>query len=285
MDNIEEYINECVRGHSCESDYLCVNVPGSFFCNCLPGYVKEGEACIDIDECTANMDTCSDICHNTNGSFECSCFSGASLKEDNVTCEVLVASGSLCGGEYNCSYACSNSTDGGEVCVCPRDKMVDPADNSTCIDFNECLNANDNACDASTGAQCQDLLDGYNCTCSIGYHLSETGFTCEKCSYGRYGEGCSQACGCADRAGRCDHIIGCTECRPGWTGDQCDYNLDECTFNDPCPDNFDLSGRALGFKLAVAISMSSSPSYGGILSSKILIAVVGQTHRQTNFGK
>ncbi|XP_067935630.1 mucin-like protein [Watersipora subatra] len=230
--------DECANDeHTCFSNVLCINTVGSFYCNCPQGYTKENETCIDIDECIANADTCSDICHNTNGSFECSCFSGASLKEDNVTCEVMVASGSLCGGEYNCSYTCANNTDGSEVCVCPRDKMVDPADNSTCIDFNECLNPDDNACVTSTGAQCEDLLNGYKCNCSIGYNVSESGFSCEKCS-GTYGERCIQPCHCADRADRCDHIIGCTDCRPGWSGDQCMDNLDECIFNNTCPENF-----------------------------------------------
>ena len=37
----------------------------------------------------------------------------------------------LCGGLYNCSYACINETTG--ECGCPRTQMLDPADNQTCI--------------------------------------------------------------------------------------------------------------------------------------------------------
>ena len=45
--------------------------------------------------------------------------------------------------------------------------------------YNECSTAADNACDTNTGALCVDTVDGYNCSCPIGYVLSATGFSCQ----------------------------------------------------------------------------------------------------------
>jgi len=48
---------------------------------------------IDIDECSEDIDGCSDMCNNTLGSFDCSCIAGFMLKEDRRTCEgLLIAS-------------------------------------------------------------------------------------------------------------------------------------------------------------------------------------------------
>ena len=42
---------------------------------------------IDIDECFAGTDNCSDICNNTAGSYTCSCPTGYRLLDDGITCE------------------------------------------------------------------------------------------------------------------------------------------------------------------------------------------------------
>ncbi|KAF6016884.1 hypothetical protein EB796_024803 [Bugula neritina] len=223
-------LDECIVNMPCSLD-LCVNTYGSFYCNCETGFIKhggEGSLCEDIDECSLNLDNCTDICTNTNGSYECSCFPGGTLQSDNATCEIIVTD-TLCNGLYNCSYTCGNGTDGNESCFCPRNRVLDPNDNSTCIPFNECLDSSDNACDTSTGAVCEDLTDGYQCSCTEGYILSDNGFRCEKCRAGRYGLDCTLMCHCEDKAKTCDHILGCTDCNDGWGGDQCKSDIDECS--------------------------------------------------------
>ena len=47
-------------------------------------------------------------------------------------------------------------------------------------------------------------------------------------------------CHCEDKAKTCDNILGCTDCNPGWTGDQCRDNINECNQTDACPDNSDV---------------------------------------------
>lgn len=40
-------IDECASGtHNCREDQVCINLRGSFTCQCLPGYQKRGEQCV-----------------------------------------------------------------------------------------------------------------------------------------------------------------------------------------------------------------------------------------------
>ncbi len=42
---------------------------------------------IDVDECVANIDGCSQTCTNYNGSFLCSCGLGYILAADDLGCD------------------------------------------------------------------------------------------------------------------------------------------------------------------------------------------------------
>jgi len=47
-----------------------------FRCNCSPGYSRNGTECVDVDECSENIDYCSletTSCLNLPGSFSCEC--------------------------------------------------------------------------------------------------------------------------------------------------------------------------------------------------------------------
>ena len=41
----------------------------------------------DIDECSMELDGCTQLCTNTYGSYYCSCYSGYQLSNDNITCQ------------------------------------------------------------------------------------------------------------------------------------------------------------------------------------------------------
>ena len=99
----------------------------------------------------------------------------------------------------------------------------------------------DNGCDKDSGAVCEDTTPGYRCSCTANPGLQPTpdGFGCIKCGATNWGYGCNETCStCQNRAKRCDAAIGCTDCYPGWTGEQCKTNTNECT-EDPniCGDN------------------------------------------------
>ena len=56
------------------------------------------------------------------------------------------------------------------------------------------------------------------------------------CDSGKYGVDCLLSCHCADRAAKCDNVLGCVECNPGWEGEQCMNNTNDCE-SSPCPVN------------------------------------------------
>jgi hypothetical protein len=65
----------------------CTNTYGSFTCTCLLGYElnKEGNACVDIDECAGPRNNCArgtSKCFNTEASFECMCDEGFLTPEE-----------------------------------------------------------------------------------------------------------------------------------------------------------------------------------------------------------
>ena len=53
---------------------------------CLGGYIREGNGCIDINECGLDTHNCEQLCINTEGSFRCGCRSGYRLSSNGRTC-------------------------------------------------------------------------------------------------------------------------------------------------------------------------------------------------------
>ena len=49
-------IDECTQPNICVENARCTNVVGSYYCDCIPGYVGVGKLgmdkdCLDLDEC------------------------------------------------------------------------------------------------------------------------------------------------------------------------------------------------------------------------------------------
>lgn len=72
-------VDECAEGpDSCpvHSSSSCVNLMGSYHCNCLTGWRNEDSpTCADINECSAGSYSCplNSTCVNTQGSYRCQC--------------------------------------------------------------------------------------------------------------------------------------------------------------------------------------------------------------------
>ena len=114
---LSEDNNECTDGTT-QCEVTCRNTPGSFVCECNPGYelATNGYSCqgivisqfamlllysyiiiqnetnllvlctIDIDECTAGTHQCAQNCQNTIGSYICSCNDGYTLGDNGRDC-------------------------------------------------------------------------------------------------------------------------------------------------------------------------------------------------------
>lgn len=75
----------------CGDEHFCENTFGSYRCICPQGFTssKEGNSCLDIDECSEGYHDCSHICRNSQGSYSCSCPVGYYLGRDMKTCKSM----------------------------------------------------------------------------------------------------------------------------------------------------------------------------------------------------
>ena len=193
-------------GNNCGANTNCINTPGSFRCECQPGFTGDAYAgCTDIDECATNADDCvtNAACTNTQGGFTCTCLDGYSgngkvsctninecLSDSTHTCDDV--SFSVCkdkapqidGVKYLCEcmlgYECNAGTDVGGVTDC---------NGGQCNNTNECADETDTCSDL---ADCIDKTPaqnalGYECVCKTGYFGD--GFNCAAktpCGQGQY---------------------------------------------------------------------------------------------------
>ena len=80
-------INEClIQNGGCHQQ--CVNVIGSFYCRCFPGYElgDDSRTCIDTNECKVENGGCEFRCVNTQGGHRCECPPDKQLAPDGRTC-------------------------------------------------------------------------------------------------------------------------------------------------------------------------------------------------------
>ncbi|XP_061189287.1 uncharacterized protein LOC133197327 [Saccostrea echinata] len=222
-------IDECQDAslNDCPQDTTdCSNTFGNFTCECKKGFQKKNNVCEDIDECSTSLHGCSQLCVNVNGDYNCACFYGFTLMEDRKTCEREKDSCSSFPG-LNCTYGCKR--DGIDknkgICFCESGYELDK-DNRTCKDIDECKEVS--ICDHN----CTNKEGSFNCSCAIGYRLENDGRSCKACDQYHYGENCERLCRCGRGANVCDNIQGCV-CKPGWIGDNCDVDINECK-NSPC---------------------------------------------------
>ncbi|XP_068721032.1 uncharacterized protein [Montipora capricornis] len=237
-------MNEC-SPNPCQNGATCVDLVGSYRCNCKPGYT--GNNCqTDINECSPNPCQNGATCVDLVGSYRCGCkpgYTGNNCQTDinecspnpcqnGATCVDLVGghrcdcvqgySGSSCETNTNdCSpNPCQNGATcvdlvGGHRCDCAQGYT-----GSSCeTNINEC---SPNPC--HNGATCVDLIGGHRCDCAQGYSGSSCETNINDCSPNP----CQNGATCVDLVGghRCD-------CAQGYTGSSCETNINECSPN-PC---------------------------------------------------
>ncbi|KAJ8248633.1 hypothetical protein GJAV_G00244100 [Gymnothorax javanicus] len=153
-------IDECATDrHTCSSDQVCYNNRGSFSCQCLPGYQKRGDQCVDRDECQ-QVHYCMHRCINTVGSYYCDCNPGYKLSSNNHSC----ADVNECEGSNPCQHQCFNII-GSFICQCDRGFDLAP-DSRSCQDIDECALSS-----YMCQYQCVNSPGAYTCSCPEGYQL------------------------------------------------------------------------------------------------------------------
>ncbi|GAB1295873.1 EGF-containing fibulin-like extracellular matrix protein 1 [Apodemus speciosus] len=153
-------IDECTSGtHNCRPDQVCINVRGSFTCQCLPGYQKRGDQCVDIDECTVPP-YCHQRCVNTPGSFYCQCSPGFQLAANNYTCVDI----NECDASNQCAQQCYNIL-GSFICQCNQGYELS-SDRLNCEDIDECRTSS-----YLCQYQCVNEPGTFSCMCPQGYQV------------------------------------------------------------------------------------------------------------------
>ncbi|KAF1751799.1 hypothetical protein GCK72_018353 [Caenorhabditis remanei] len=172
-------VDEC-ESNPCHPGIDCINLPGSFICSgCPDGYKKEGNACVDVDECVGERKVCSPLvkCHNTIGSYFCSeCPAGYTGNGETCTKEDSCEN-NKCHKLATCKVTDDGfSAVGGYTCYCPDGYVGDGIGEDGCTKTtntvcqnNECVN----------GGKCRAIsTTEYQCTCEAGF----SGQFCEKTS-------------------------------------------------------------------------------------------------------
>ncbi|XP_066443754.1 matrilin-4 isoform X3 [Eleutherodactylus coqui] len=154
--------------HGCQ--HKCVSVPGSYYCECNPGYKlkADGKTCSMIDLCAQGNHGCQQLCVSSPGSYSCACRAGYQLNSDKKTCSAI----DLCAlGNHGCQHVCASSP-GSYSCGCRTGYKLNN-DKKTCSVIDLCAQGNhgcEQLCVSSPGS--------YSCACRTGFQLNNDKKTC-----------------------------------------------------------------------------------------------------------
>jgi hypothetical protein len=152
----------CAKSHGgCDPNAACADYVDKVECACKPGFLGDGQRCVDVDEClTANggCDVRAD-CKNTPGSRTCTCWAG--YEGTGTTCTDVDECKTANGGCDATNGICTN-VEGGRYCSCKSGSF---GDGLKCE--NPCA-VNNGGCGANH--TCTPVgLGEVTCECSPGY--------------------------------------------------------------------------------------------------------------------
>ncbi|XP_008319962.1 EGF-containing fibulin-like extracellular matrix protein 1 isoform X3 [Cynoglossus semilaevis] len=158
--NLCRDIDECTTGrHTCGPEQTCYNTRGSYTCQCPPGFQKNGDHCVDRDECSLTH-YCMHRCVNTQGSYYCECNTGHKLASNNHSCVDV----NECDVQSPCQHHCYNLI-GSFLCQCDRGYEL-AQDMVSCKDIDECSFSS-----YMCQYKCVNSPGSYSCECPEGYQL------------------------------------------------------------------------------------------------------------------
>lgn len=167
-------IDECKTTENVCGGHACLNMLGSYRCECEAGYMFNSitRLCEDVNECRHYPGRlCAHKCENTLGSYKCSCTTGFALAADGRNCDDLNECEST-----PCSQECANVY-GSYQCYCRRGYQLSDIDGTTCEDIDECaLPTGGHIC----SYRCHNTPGSFHCSCPVnGYTLAVNGRSCQ----------------------------------------------------------------------------------------------------------
>ncbi|XP_048863057.1 fibulin-1-like isoform X1 [Brienomyrus brachyistius] len=185
-------VDECQGPDAPCSGHGCINLVGSFRCECRVGYLYNSitRTCEDNNECRHYPGRlCAHKCENTLGSYKCSCTAGFRLATDGRNCDDVNECDS-----NPCSQECANVY-GSYQCYCRRGYQLSDTDGVNCEDIDECaLPTGGHIC----AYRCHNTPGSFLCSCpSFGYSLAPNGRSCQdinECVAGTHSCSVAESC-------------------------------------------------------------------------------------------
>lgn len=174
-------INECTEGlHDCDLETTtCINLSGSYVCDCKLGFMKMDDTCADIDECQEDPDNLcppASKCVNTIGSYKCECSQGFQMSGNDCNDINECLNSTMCNSN---TTKCLN-TYGSFECQCLSGYQKSTSDENVCEDIDECKTGNYSCPPHSL---CLNSIGSYICVGDVRYYhrQEETNTTCDSC--------------------------------------------------------------------------------------------------------
>ncbi|XP_043964219.1 fibulin-1-like [Gambusia affinis] len=232
-------VDECLVTSVCGS-HACVNLDGSYRCECRAGYRLSNATgvCEDLNECKHySRRLCGHICENTEGSYQCRCISGFRLAPDGRTCEDI---NECLTGRHSCAS--------GQVCLntegsfhCQRETACNTGYKlmgSSCQDIDECALGRH---DCGANSVCVNTAGSFFCqqkpACRDGFTLDAAGGCTDIDECSAHTSPCQPSQACVNTVGSHSCHTNAVTCPRGFhlsvNGTRCE-DVNECMVGSKC---------------------------------------------------
>ncbi|XP_040010213.1 protein crumbs homolog 1-like isoform X3 [Xiphias gladius] len=264
--NCEENTDEC-QSEPCQNGAICKDGVNAYQCFCVPGF--QGYHCdLDINECASRPCQNNGTCLDEVDHYMCDCapgFKGINCEVEINECEEHPCQNGATCQDYVATYRCECMAGfQGQDC----EVNIDECASMPCLNEGKCIDGvNSYECDCEgtgfvgdhceedipecasdpckNGATCLEGINQYKCLCWPGYEGDNCQVDIDECEQ----HPCENGGECFQRSDTLNYRIlpelnttnltyeGAAgficHCLPGFTGDNCSVNVDECE-SAPC---------------------------------------------------